>query len=249
MARQEGVFSIQGLVGNLIYYETRYGKLVRHKGTLDRNRIANDPAFLPTRENNTEFGNAARAGKLLRATVRGMENNACDNRVTSRINKVMIGIKSFDALSGRGNRTVGNGIANAAAQQLLKGFNFNVYAILNRILLTGYTVTTDTGVITIHEFTPLRHVEFPAGATHLTLQGGFAHVDFTGGAGELQMSNALNLMIDNNSTDVVLVPVAVPALNGTSIYLLKVSFFQMVNRVQYLLKDGVFNSLEIVEIV
>src|SRR6185295_14997207 len=140
MGHQKGVLKIKGLVSNMIFYKTQYGDLVRGKGTLDRNRIANDPAFLRTRENNTEFGNAVRAGKLLRATVRSMGINAFDNRVTSRINKMMTGIKSFDVTSGRGKRTVGNGIADEAARRLIKGFNFNANAVLSRILLSAYTV-------------------------------------------------------------------------------------------------------------
>src|SRR6476659_9993890 len=113
----------------------------------------------------------------------------------------MNSIKSFDEISARGKRTVGNGIAHLAAKESLKGFNFNVYAILNRILLTPYTVDTDSGIITSHDFIPLHHVVPPQGATHLTWQAGFARIDFTGNAGNLQVSNIVNLLIDDHRTD------------------------------------------------
>jgi hypothetical protein len=80
------------------------------------------------------------------------------------------------------------------------------------------------------------------------LQAGFARIDFSKGSRELQVSNVVKLLIDNNSTDVVLTPAAIPTPDGTSIYLLKISFFQLVGGVQYPLKDGEFNSLAVVEI-
>jgi hypothetical protein len=40
----------------------------------------------------------------------------------------------------------------------------------------------------------------------------------------------------------------VPAGTGTKVFLLKLEFFQMVNAVQYPLKNGAFNSLKIIEV-
>jgi len=248
MGHQKGAGAIRGRVGNLVYYETQDGKLVRDKGSHDRNRIMNDPAFSGTRKINMEFGNAARAVKLLRTTVKSMGEKVSDNRVIPRLTKVMTGIKDLDVVSARGKRTVGSGIVYPAARGLMKGFNFNANAILHYILKSPYTVAAATGVITIPDFIPSGDVRYPKSATHLSLQAGFAHVDFGEGAGELQVSNVVNIPIDDTSTDVVLVP-AVPTLKGTSIYLLKVYFFQLVNGVQYPLNVDEYNSMEIVEVV
>jgi len=72
MARQKGIIKLKGTVGDLTFYKSIDGYLVREKGGVEASRIASDPAFVRTRENNAEFGNATQAGKLLRDTVRSL---------------------------------------------------------------------------------------------------------------------------------------------------------------------------------
>jgi len=139
--------------------------------------------------------------------------------------------------------------AMTGAKALLKDFNFNKHAILNRILMNAYRVDITTGAITLESLVPERDVMFPDSATHLSLQSGFARIDFAADEGELQRSNIVNLAIDETATDVVLSPATIPALTGVGIFLLKISFLQLVNGVQYLLKNGIFNSMAVVEMV
>ncbi|TNE98658.1 MAG: hypothetical protein EP322_04550, partial [Bacteroidetes bacterium] len=61
-------------------------------------------------------------------------------------------------------------------------------------------------------------------------------------------TNVINLPIDATSTNVVLSPAAAPAGAGTDLYLLMIEFFQEVNGNQYVLKNGAFNALSIVEV-
>jgi len=248
MARQEGVIKIKGTLDDLTFYQSQDGNLIRRKGSLDANRISNDPGFLRTRENNSEFANAAEAGKLVRDTVRSMMIDAADSRVISRLLKQMTLVKNLDATSGRGKRNVAVAIALPAAQDLLKNFNFNNRGVLNSVFFSPFTVNTVDGTIDIKGFIPADDVLFPEGATHVSLESGFARVDFTNGKGELQVSPVTNLPIDETSTDVSLKPSAVPSVTGTSFYLLKLSFFQMINTVQYSLRNGAFNSLAIVQV-
>ena len=66
---------------------------------------------------------------------------------------------------------------------------------------------------------------------------------------DIQATNAVNLPINAVSSNVVLTPGAVPVGAGaTNIYLLQIEFFQMVNLVQYSLKDGAHNTLCVVEV-
>ena len=94
--------------------------MAREKGGVDASRIANDPAYIRTRENGAEFGSSASSGKLLRSALRTMLMTAADNRVASRLTKLMTGIKNFDATSVRGKRAVGVAIALPTAKALLK---------------------------------------------------------------------------------------------------------------------------------
>lgn len=248
MARQKGIIKLTGKIGDLSFYKSSDGFLAREKGGVDAHRIKNDPAFVRTRENGAEFGSAASSGKLLRDTIRTMMQNASDGRVTSRLTKLMTLIKNLDGTSARGERNVGVGMATPEAKALLKGFDFNDKAILGSILFNGYVVDAGTGVITLDGLVPINELNAPAGATHITLRGAWAKVDFATDESEVQVSNEVNLPIDTTSTNVVLTPTAVPAGAGTDIFLLMIEFFQEVNGNQYTLKNGAFNALSIVDV-
>jgi len=246
MARQKGIIKLEGTIGDISFYKSKDGFLAREKGGVDAARIKNDPAFVRTRENGSEFGTSASSGKLLRDSIRTMLQNASDSRVTSRLTKLMTQIKNLDGTSARGERNVGVGIATSEALALLKGFNFNDAAILGSILFNPFDVDTGTGVITLDDLVPINDVSAPPGATHMTLRGAWAKVDFATGETDVQESNAVNLPIDATSTNVVLTPAAATG-TGTDIFILMVEFFQEVNGNQYTLKNGAYNALSIVE--
>jgi hypothetical protein len=248
MARQKGIIKLKGTIGDITFYKTRDGHLAREKGGIDASRIANDPAFVRTRENGAEFGASASSGKLVRNALRPLMMKAADKRVTSRITKLMTTIKNYDLASARGERTVGIGIADPAARALLKGFNFNERSILGAVLFKPYNVNLGTGDILINGLVPVNDIAFPAGATHISLTGAWARIDFARGTADVQQSPTLNLPIDGNMTNVNLVPAGVPGGVGTDFYLLQIEFFQEVNGVQYSLKNGAYNALAVIEI-
>jgi len=210
--------------------------------------INNDPAFVRTRENGAEFGSSASSGKLLRGSLFSMLQTAADNRVVSRVTKVMTDIKNLDPTSARGLRNVGVGIALPAGKALLKLFNFNKRSILSSILFKPYNVNIGTGVITINGLEPINDLAYPVGATHVTLKGSWLKLDFVTGLYDLQLSNSVNLPINGAPTNVILTPAGIPAGAGTDLYLLQIEFFQEVNLIQYSLKNGAHNVLCIVEV-
>lgn len=248
MARQKGLIKIEGTLDEITFYKTQDGHLAKTKSGVSGDRIASDPAFARTRENVAEFVNSAQAGKTLRATVRTMMLAASDNRVTSRLTKLMAAIKNLDSVSARGERTVAVGIINIPAKELLKGFNFNNRAILSSILFAPFTVNIGTGVIDFPAFTPLNDVTFPEGATHLTLGGAWARVDFATGISDIKFTNKVNLLINGITAPQTLTPSAVPSGTGTDLFLLEIDFFQEVNSIQYTLTNGAFNALALVEV-
>ena len=247
MARLKGILKIEGTLDELTFYKTQDGHLVKTKGGVSADRIANDPNFQRTRENGSEFGSSATAGKALRNAVRNLMMNAADNRVTSRLTQVMTVIKNYDTTSVRGERSVALGIADPAALALLKDFDFNDKAILSSVLFAPFTVTPATGEIAIPAFVPLNDIAYPGGATHVNMKAAYANVDFTNEISAIEYSPVTNLPIDGTNTPVSLVPAAAPAGAGTKFYLLLLEFFQEVNGVQYPLKNGAYNVLNIVE--
>ncbi len=248
MARLKGLLKIEGTLDELTFYKTQDGHLVKTKSGVSGDRIANDPTFQRTRENGSEFGSAAAAGKLLRDAVRTLMLTAADNRITARVTQLMTIIKNYDTTSQRGERNVGVGIAAPGATDELKNFDFNINAILSSILYKPYAVDTATGIITISGLVPINDIAAPIGASHVSLRGAWAKVDFAAGTSAVEYTNTTNVVIDATSGNVTLTPAGVPAGSGTSMFLLAVEFFQEVNGVQYTLKNGAYNALSIVEV-
>jgi len=248
MARQTGLIKLRGTLDNVNFYKTQDGVLARMNTSIDAKRIANDPAFIRTRENGAEFGFSAKAGKVVRDVLRPLLILASDSRVTARMMKVMTGIKNFDVTNSRGKRNIAAGINNPAAKELLKGFNFNERSNLGTVLAKPFSVTTGTGGVTISDVIPLNDINFPSGATHVILQSGWAKIDFSTGVSDLQLSPATSLLIDETEQNISLVPASAPAGSGIDIYVLCIAFYQEVNGTQYPLKNGAFNALSIVEI-
>jgi len=248
MAKQTGIIKIKGKIDDLSFYQTQDGHIVRKKGGVDGKRIATEAAFVRTRENGAEFASSARAGKFVRTALFSLIQNAKDNRVTSRLTKLMSEIKNMDATSARGLRNVGVAIALPAAKQKLKGFNFNNRAILESVLFNAYSVNTATGVINVSGLIPIDEIAYPQGATHVTLRGSWTRVNFATGVSQVFTTNAVNLALNATSSNVVLTPTGTPTGAGTDLFILQLEFFQVVNNVQYVLKNGAHNAMAIIDV-
>jgi hypothetical protein len=103
-------------------------------------------------------------------------------------------------------------------------------------------------VITITGLIPQTDIAFPTGATHLSITGGMANINFATGVWAANLTNVQNLAINSTASTVTLTPTAVPAGTGIKVHLLKIEFFQLLNGVQYSLKNGSFNALAVVEV-
>ena len=250
MAKHKGVIRFTGTIDGLTYYESKYGPLVRKKAGPSAEQVKKDPAFQRLRENGKEFGNCGKATKTLRAVLMPLLKDARDFQVTPRIIKLMAAIKNLDTISIRGKRNVGIGIMAPTAKDLIKGFDFNEAALLYRILKKPHTVNTATGVISIPGMKPKQDLEYPNGATHAKITGGWARIDFSAapGQGGLIITNQVVMEVNGILNNVVLTPVALHGGTGTDIFALQIIFYQEINGVQYALKNGEFNAMGIVGI-
>ena len=78
MAKQKGIFKVEGTLDDVTFYKSKDGFMVREKGGISAQRMATDPAFVRTRENQAEFGRAGKAGKVFRSAFRTLLQNAAD---------------------------------------------------------------------------------------------------------------------------------------------------------------------------
>jgi hypothetical protein len=249
MAKQKSFLKVAGTLDGLTFYKSVDGHLVRTKGGVSKGRIMNDPSFIRTRENIAEFGTTAQSGKLLRNAIGTMLNRAKDPRMSSRMMGILSKVRQLDSSSARGERIVNEGLLTVEGKQLLKGFDFNNRAALQSVFHAPISLDTITGVISIVDFIPMDQLQTPEGATHVAFRSAFINLDFITGEFDTKYSPIVNTVLDMNSTTITLTPSAIPTGTGTQLYLLLIEFFQEVNSVQYPLKNGAFNVLNLIDIV
>ncbi len=249
MAKYSSLFKVEGTLGEVTFYKSEDGYRMRTKGGVSKSRIEKDPAFARTRENNQEFGNSAKSGKMLRQSIVDVLVDAKDSKLASRLTKQMTIVKNFDGTSARGLRTPAVGILTPEGKSALIGFEFNNNAILSAVLLNEIALDPATGEITLTDFIPANRLNIPEGATHVSFLGAMLNLDLTTSDKDLQLSNVVNLPINNVVTTVVLTPAAVAVGAGQQYNLLKLAFFQEINGTQYPLRNGAFNALKILDIV
>ena len=249
MAKNDGILKIQGTLENLTFYKTQDGSLVRTKGGVSKKRIMKDPAFARTRENLSEFAGSAHAGKVMRMSVNELMQTARDNRVTSRLTQIMSQIQKMDTVNVRGKRQVSVGLESIEGKAALTRFDFKNRAPLGSILLAPYNVDAVTGEVSIADFVPGIYLSAPQGSTHVSLRSSFVKADFETGIYSGGSSLVQSLPLDMTSSNISLIPTAVPGGSGISFILLLVEFFQEVNTVQYPLRNGAHNSLSILEVL
>lgn len=248
MAKLKGPIKIKGTVGEMTFSKTEDGYIVREKTSINGKRIASDPAFQRTRENNAEFGKAGKASKVLRNAIRTLLQHAKDSRTTSRLTAAMMRVLKADTTSARGMRHV-----MAGEPGLLEGFDFNKDANLSTTFSAPLTATIDrpAGIlaVAIPPFKPSAMVAAPSGATHFKLVSMAVEADFTTGKTITGANETAVLPWDSNDTAIIrLENIITPNSALPLLLLFGVQFFQQVNGINYNLKSGTFNTLGIVKV-
>ncbi len=245
MAKQTGIIKLKGTIGDISFYKSADGHLARSKGGVDKNRIANDPAFQRTRENGSEFGRAGKGGKVIRNAIRVLLQNTKDKRVVSRLTKILVAVTKTDAVNERGLRTIEDGDMN-----LLQGFEFNANGKLGATLFTPYATAYDRATrdvdVDIAAFAPTVRIAAPGGTTHFKLVMGAAELDFANQASLFESAETAILPYDGANTAAINLTVALTA--NSVLQVVGIEFYQEVNGQMYPLKNGAFNALSVAKI-
>lgn len=249
MAKLKSLLKIEGTLDGMSFYKKADGLYyVRTKGGIEKSRIKNDPAFERTRENNQEFTEVSKSGKLLRRALIEVLANVKDRTKSTRMSSALFKVKSFDTSSIRGQRKVSEGIQTAGGKEVLTGFEFNKNAPLDAVLLTKYVLDTTANEIKMTGFNPSIMLASPEGATHVKLYATHAKLDFTTEDSDLVMSNVEIVAINNTVSDITLSFTTPASGTGIEMYLLKLEFLQEFNAELYPLKNGTFNALKMMKV-
>lgn len=252
MARQKSFVKLEGRIGDLTFYKTQDGYQAREKGGVSASRIATDPKYQRTRENNAEFGRGNAAAKKLRDAFRAFIQLTSDSRMPNRLNSRMLRILKADSIHDRGERQVLD--ENLG---ILNRFSFNAAALLSNTLFEKVSGTiersTGTGSISLPAIDPAVKIAKPSGATHFQFSAALAAVDFSAGEEsdygfDMQESEITTITAPIEATE--LAPSIAPGSIGEMPMFLAfgVSFYQEVNGKHYSLNNGAYNSLTIIKI-
>jgi len=250
MAKQTGIFQIKGTLENVTFYKSADGYKVRKKGGVTKERIMNDPAYARTRENLSQFGLSAKAGKLLRSSIPSLLKKGKDSRVSSRLSKIMSEIAKNDHESPRGKKKVAIGIDSTQGINLLKGFNFNKRANFETIFSCPYEIDMAAGEIIISNIIVEEQIDAPQGATHVGFRSAFTAINFKTSEYDTSYSKSQVFPINLNPQDITLSPQKIPSAgeDAKMMVMMLVEFYQEVDEVQYPLSNGAHNTLAILEI-
>ncbi len=250
MAKLASLLKIEGTLDGMTFYKGPDGEiLVKKKSGVSKNRIANDPAFIRTRENGREFGHVAACGKMFRRALNSVLYDVKDRSKTARLTQALAKVKNQDTTSIRGERKVHLGIQTQEAKDSLRYFDFNKNAPLTTVLKEVFVLDTVNAEISIPQFNPERHLGKPQGATHVEISAAHLKFDFETGEGELVKSNIENILIEDIENPVTLSFSTNPSGPGNDYYLMKVVFYQTLNNSLYPLNNGIYNALQLIEIV
>lgn len=249
MAKQESFIKLRGKMGDLSFYKhRRSGYQARMKGGVDSQRIASDPAFQRTRENNAEFGRAASTSKKIRQQLSNLLFYYGDSTLSNRLNSRIHQIQKADTVNPRGQRTFLQEHAG-----MLKGFQMrektHLSGIFGEELETSYERSTGDAQLLISPFNPQSSVTLLPGATHIQFVLAAAELDIESEFSpkpEFIESSYIPLIGNFSGTNLL---VNLNAQPENAVYLIAgIGFYQEVNGAYYPLQNGQFNAMTIVEV-
>lgn len=261
MSKQKGIVKLEGNLGGISFYVSDGKFLARMANGPSKERIATDPAFKRTRENNKEFGGSARAAKALRLSMGGLLQSMAGSRLVSRLTSLFkaINLKSSGV---RGKRP----IQGSLHKTMFKNLEFNKKVSFNTVFNASFTTSSNTerneGTITINAFSPDSSMSAPGGATHFKIvsaigvisdyfldNGTNSYEPIVPEQDTLGAQDASNMLpLDNNVNSLVLTaslagaPVVDPQC--TVVQTLGIEFYQQVGTDFYLLAQD--NAMKVV---
>ncbi len=171
MARQKGHIKYVGTLGEVRHFKIKgnEGYFAGLKGGPSAEQIKNDPGFIRTRENMSEFAACANAGKSVRVGLSSLMKQMSDSQLTGRLTAIMKKINIEDGSEARGQRAV----LISQQPQYLKGLDFNRNISFNGIFNAPFTFTPDPSriesTLSIPPFNPLNYLNIPSGASHFRI--------------------------------------------------------------------------------
>ncbi len=249
MAKNLSLIKISGDIDGLTFYKTADGHFVRRKGSIERSRILKDENFARTRENMSEFGEVARANKLMRNSFGYLLEKYKDRKLQGRLTSKLFEVLKNDIVSDRGQRSIAIGIATEGGVAAMKGFDFNARAVLNSVFYSGFILDTDASTLTLQDVMPGRELKFPVAATDFSIRLIESVIRFEGGNFETHESNVITRKTNTTNINEVLSFENSLVMEGQRYFMIIIEYLQEVNGTLYPLNNGAYNVVNLLDMV
>ena len=249
MAKNLSLIKIAGEIDGLTFYKTADGHFVRRKGSIERSRILKDANFARTRENMSEFGEVARANKLMRNSFGYLLEKYKDRKLQGRLTSKLFEVLKNDVVSDRGERSIAIGIATEGGIAAMKGFDFNARAPLSSVFYNGFTLDTVASSLTLQNVMPGRELKFPESATDFNIRLIETVIRFEGGNFEMHESNVIVGKTNGGAINDVMSFENPLTMQGQRYFMIVIEYLQEVNGTLYPLNNGAYNVVNLLDMV
>jgi hypothetical protein len=120
MAKQKGPFKFEGKLGDFIGYVEDGKHKVRTIGKVDEETRRYAPQYEVTRQNEAEFGEAARCGQLFRQTMMHITQRWTHKKYPPAVMKAMLQTLRSDTTHVKGQKSIHCGLKNGESQMAFR---------------------------------------------------------------------------------------------------------------------------------
>lgn len=243
MARQIGIIKLNGTIGDLSFYDSKFGPLVRKAGGgFNSKAIKTKPSMIRVRENATEFGRVSKVKQLFRIALHPFLNTCKDTTRHGRMMRVLQEIKTLDTFSERGKRDVALGLMNPMGMKLWKDFDLTERSPF-ALLPCSFYVEEETYSLSLTGL-EMKKVVFPKEASLVEITYGVLEFDFT--AMTFLIHTSTDVFLSKDSIDTVLkMPLLSSNFGGGILFpVVGVRFYQVVGGANYLFKDAIWQGVK-----
>ena len=238
MAKQVGIIRLKGTIGDVNYYNSKNGgDLARTAGGgYTSDSVKYSPRMVRSRENASEFGHCSSVKRNFRIALAPFLCVRKDGTLHRRMMSLFTDLKKMDLVSTRGNRKVGQGVATARGKDLLGRFDFTPACNVDEVLGATLNYDFSSRILEVTNF-DIKTVRFPSGATHMALTLGLLHFDFD--LLKYQLKTSAPLYLDRTYAGTSFqMGVDLPDVDGTSVAVLGIKFYDEVGGKFYLFKSA-----------
>lgn len=181
MAKVIAPFKITGTLDDINFVVTADGEnYARMKGKtgVTSEQFKNNPIFDRIRHQGTEFGQCSKKSALFRQIANRFNNLSKELSYAGRVNKLLFEILEEDTTQPRGQRTLVEGLKTKDGKKNLVGFESNKLRPLSKVLKIKELHNPNNQTLTLLDFIPEEHLDWPEEATHVHLAMAMANWDF-----------------------------------------------------------------------